>query len=106
MELTVAAQAFHRDNLFAGRGQSDGQAGADRFPIQQNGAGPAISSITSPLRACNTQLIPQNVKQRIRRGDQRFGRQSVNGESQNVFHTIERSFLSRIDKDLLYANQG
>ena len=74
MELAVAAQALNRDDLFAGRGQSDGQAGADRFAVQQNRAGAAISRITSPLRARNAKLIAENVEQRIRGGDQGFGR--------------------------------
>jgi hypothetical protein len=66
MESAVPAQAFNRNNVLAGRRQSDGQAGADRFTIQQNSAGSAISTITPTLRACNAKLIPQNVKQRIR----------------------------------------
>ena len=88
MKSLRSFKPFNRRDLFPVRLNSEHEAGVDRFFVQKDGAGAAISNETAGLGAGEPELFADHFKKSLIRLNGELERLVIKGDVNRLFHSL------------------
>src|SRR3954462_1748164 len=104
MEIGTLAQALDGSGAPSGALHRGDQAREDQLAVEDHGAGPALAELASVLRACEAQVLPKHLEERLVGLDDHVPGIAVDGEGEAKLLARRRGERDEIHHENKYPN--